>query len=92
MNKEELKELSLEETFTQIEEVFKKLQDKDITLEQSFDVYKDGMEMLEHARSVIDTVEKKVIELSGQNIEEVRITGSTNSIDCGEDEEDIPFK
>lgn len=67
MKAEELKELSLEDTFTQIDEVFEKLQSDEVSLEQSFEIYKEGMEMLEHARSVIDTVEKKVIELSANN-------------------------
>lgn len=70
MKSEEIKNLSLEDTFSQIEEVFKKLQNGEISLEESFEVYKEGMEMLEHAREVIDTVEKKVIQLSGAKEEE----------------------
>lgn len=70
MKTEEINQLSLEDTFTQIEEVFKKLQNAEISLEESFEVYKEGMEMLAHAREVIDTVEKKVIQLSGAKEEE----------------------
>lgn len=64
MSAETLKDLSLEDTFAKMDEVFEKLQSDEVSLEQSFEIYKEGMELLEHARGVIDTVEKKVVMLS----------------------------
>ena len=64
MKSADIKKLSLEDTFEEIDKIMVKLQDADAPLEESFDLYKEGMEMLNHCRQVIDTVEKKVIELS----------------------------
>jgi len=70
MTGEEIKDLSLEDTFTQIDDIMARLQDDTTSLEASFDLYKEGMEMLGHCKSIIDTVEKKVIALSGDIEEE----------------------
>lgn len=70
MKTADIKKLSLEETFEKIEDVMAALQDEDVALEESFTLYKEGMEMLSHCKEVIDTVEKKVIELSGDQEEE----------------------
>lgn len=67
---EDIKELTLEETFVKIDELMQKLSEEDVPLEESFDMYKDGMTMLNHCKQVIDKVEKKVIELSKADIEE----------------------
>lgn len=64
MANSELGKLSLEDTFTKIDEVMEALTDDKVSLEESFELYKSGMEMLKHAGDVIDTVEKRVIELS----------------------------
>lgn len=60
----ENKELSIEEAFAQIEQAIEKLEDESITLEDSFEVYKEGMELLKVAGSKIDRVEKKVLEIN----------------------------
>lgn len=63
----DIKGFSLEESFDKIDEIMEKLQDDNIPLEESFDLYKEGMDMLKHCREVIDDVEKKVIMLSGND-------------------------
>ena len=63
-SEEKLSEMSLEDTFSKIEEVMDMLQDDDIPLEESFKLYKEGMEMLNHCREVIDGVEKKIMMIS----------------------------
>ena len=68
---EEKKEMSLEETFEEIDSIMEKLQDEDISLEDSFVLYKSGMEMLGHCREVIDEVEKKV-KLLSENDEDIQ--------------------
>lgn len=68
-NKEEMKqerdqELSLEEAFVQIEEVIAHLETEEITLEQSFQEYNRGMQLLKHCNETIDQVEKKVLQIN----------------------------
>lgn len=70
MKSTEIKKLSLEETFDKIDDIMAKLQDDDTALEDSFSLYKEGMEMLNHCKDVIDDVEKKVIILSGSDKDE----------------------
>ena len=70
MKKEEIDKLSLEETFEEIDAIMEKLTDDELPLEDGFDLYKEGMDMLGHCKDVIDRVEKKVIELSAESGEE----------------------
>ena len=62
--------MTLEETFEKIDGIMEKLSDDEIPLEESFTVYKDGMELLDKCRKIIDDVEKKVEELSSGQDEE----------------------
>lgn len=64
--KEEEKEqsLSLEDAFSQIEEVIGRLETEDITLEQSFAEYNRGMALLAQCNETIDRVEKKVLKIN----------------------------
>ena len=61
----EEKELTLEEAFERLEETIEKLQAEDITLEDSFKEYKQGMEILKYCSDKIDRVEKKVLKIEG---------------------------
>ena len=54
------KKLSLEEKFDNLDEIIEKLEDKDISLDESFNIYAKGMELLKECNSDIDTIEKKV--------------------------------
>ena len=62
--------MTLEETFEKIDGIMEKLSDDEIPLEESFTVYKDGMELLDKCKKIIDDVEKKVEELSSGQDEE----------------------
>ncbi|MDE6993072.1 MAG: exodeoxyribonuclease VII small subunit [Lachnospiraceae bacterium] len=57
-------ELSLEEAFVQIEEVIAHLETEEITLEESFQEYNRGMQLLQHCNNAIDRVEKKVLQIN----------------------------
>ena len=57
-------ELSLEEAFVQIEEVIAHLETEEITLEESFQEYNRGMQLLRHCNDAIDRVEKKVLQIN----------------------------
>lgn len=60
----EVKDLSLEQAFAQLEDTISRLESSDITLEESFQEYKTGMELLKHCNDSIDKVEKQVLMLS----------------------------
>ena len=55
--------MTLEETFKKIDEVMEKLSDDGMPLEESFNVYKEGMELLDGCKKIIEDIEKKVEEL-----------------------------
>lgn len=69
MSKASEKELTLEENFIKLEETIAQLESEDISLEEAFQAYSQGMELLKSCNEQIDRVEKKVIVLS-QNGEE----------------------
>lgn len=64
MNKENMEEVTLEEAFELLEEKLAELESEDISLEDSFKVYKDGMDLLRQCYEKIDYVEKKVMEIN----------------------------
>lgn len=64
MQEESDKELNLEEAFEQLEKTAAALEQEDISLEESFRIYKDGMELLKKCNQAIDQVEKKVLILN----------------------------
>lgn len=64
MQKTDSKELNLEEAFEQLEETVAALEQEDISLEESFRIYKNGMELLKKCNQAIDQVEKKVLILN----------------------------
>lgn len=61
-NKEE--QMTLEEALNRLEEAVEKLQSEDISLENSFQVYKEGMEYVKLCSQTIDEIEKKVLMLN----------------------------
>jgi len=56
-------EFSLEKAFVELEKKVDALEDENITLETSFKLYKEGMELIEKCAKSIDSVEKKVLVL-----------------------------
>lgn len=56
--------MSLEENFVKIEEVIEKLEAEDISLEEAFAAYSEGMKLLQTCNAQIDKVEKKVMKLT----------------------------
>ena len=53
----------LEEAFDRIEALLTKLQDKDVTLEESFGLYQEGMGLLKLCNENIDHVEKQMLQI-----------------------------
>lgn len=54
---------TLEENFAKIEEILSELERSDISIEDAFNKYSDGVELLRQCDESIDKVEKKVLKL-----------------------------
>jgi exodeoxyribonuclease VII small subunit len=52
--------LTMEQHFQELETLLERLEDKDISLEESFGLYQEGMDHLKACNALIDQVEKKV--------------------------------
>ncbi len=52
--------VSVEQTFARLDELIGKLESPEITLEQSFQAYEEGMKLLKSCNDKIDRVEKQV--------------------------------
>ncbi len=57
------KEKNIEETFRDLEEIIKKLESGESSLEESFQYYETGMKLVKSCNDKIDKVEKKIIVL-----------------------------
>ncbi len=58
------RELTLDETFERLETAIGKLEQEDISLEESFQIYKEGMKLIQSCNEKIDKVEKEVLKLN----------------------------
>ena len=58
------KEFNLEEAFSALDETVMRLEQEDISLEESFAEYQKGMELLRKCNEALDKVEKKVLVLN----------------------------
>ena len=62
---EEKKEAkSIEETFGELDILAQKLEDRDTPLEESFRLYRQGMELLKDLSGRLDTLEKKMLQMN----------------------------
>ena len=57
-------EETLEEVFAQLDDLAEKLEDKETPLEESFRLYRQGMELLKDLNGRLDTVEKKMLQMN----------------------------
>lgn len=64
MDEGKLGELSLEESFQLLEELVAQMETRDITLEESFQKYQQGMALIKSCNDKIDRVEKKMLVLN----------------------------
>ena len=69
MEKEEKQ--SLDQMFGQLEEVIGKMEGEEVSLEESFELYSRGMNLLKQCSRAIDEVEKKdlVLDENGETHE-----------------------
>ncbi|MGN0168049.1 MAG: exodeoxyribonuclease VII small subunit [Acetatifactor sp.] len=64
VEKKETEELGLEENFTRLEQTIEQLENDEITLEDAFRAYSEGMSILKLCNEQIDRVEKQVLKLN----------------------------
>lgn len=61
---------SIENNFEALEDIISKMQSGDTTLEQSFDLYNKGLELVKSCNGQIEEIEKKIeIIKEGQAVE-----------------------
>ncbi|MBO4336630.1 MAG: exodeoxyribonuclease VII small subunit [Lachnospiraceae bacterium] len=63
------KDMSFEQQFERLDELVEKMEDEDTTLEESFESYKEGMMLVKSLNSMIDKIEKEVMELAEEEEE-----------------------
>ncbi len=56
--------LTLEDHFEKLEQTIGRLEEEDISLEEAFRAYSEGMRLLKECNDQIDRVEKKVLKLT----------------------------
>jgi exodeoxyribonuclease VII small subunit len=54
---------TMEEAMKALDEMVQQLESREISLEDSFKVYQEGMELLKYCNSKIDKVEKKMLQM-----------------------------
>ena len=57
-------EKTISEAFAQLDVLAQKLEDRETSLEDSFLLYKQGMELLKYCSEKLDTVEKKMLQMN----------------------------
>ncbi len=58
--------MSIEEKFAKLEEALNRMESEELSLEESFRIYKEGMELLKQCNDDIDKVEKQVMALNAE--------------------------
>lgn len=60
---------TIEENFEQLEVILKEMQSQEVTLDKSFELYNQGLKLVQECNSQIDMIEKKmkVIEEDQEN-------------------------
>lgn len=56
-------EKNIEDVFQELDVIAEKLESSDTSLEDSFRLYKKGMELLKYCGGKLDTVEKKMLQM-----------------------------
>lgn len=69
MSKEKEENRTLQDIFLQLDEVIEGMEQEEVSLEESFELYHKGMEMLKLCNDKIDKVEKKMLLLDDEGEE-----------------------
>ncbi len=58
------KNVSLEERFEHIENIIDSMESGDVTLDHSFELYKNGLEEIKAANAILDNMEQAMLKLN----------------------------
>ncbi|MCC8050052.1 MAG: exodeoxyribonuclease VII small subunit [Clostridiales bacterium] len=58
-------DLSLEASFEKLDGLLERLEDREIPLEEAFTLYQQGVELIRRCNEKIDTVDKKILVMTG---------------------------
>ncbi len=61
------KSSSLEDTFEKIDDILRQMESGELTMNESFKKYKEGIELVKKCNSMIDKVEKEMVILNDDN-------------------------
>ncbi len=70
LNARDMQELSLDEGLTLLEDTLQMLEEGGLSLEESFKLYKKGMELIKICDAKVDRVEKQIIILEKEDGDE----------------------
>ena len=60
----DISKLSFEQAIKKLTDIVSKIEDGQVSLEQSLAQYEQGMELIKHCRSILQKAEKKIEEIS----------------------------
>ncbi len=63
---EPVPEMSLEQGFARLEELTEKMESGDLTLEEMYSLYREGLEIVKVCSGKIDTVEKNMLLMDAE--------------------------
>ena len=66
----EVKDMTMEETFAQLQATLKSLEAGDLSLEDNFKLYEQGLSLVKAADEKLDAIEKKLIVLEQEAAEQ----------------------
>ncbi len=55
---------TLEQSFEKLEQIIENLENGDVSLEDSFKLYNEGMKLIQNCNQQLDKVEKKIVVLN----------------------------
>ena len=61
------KKLNIEEHFTNIEEIIEKMESNTSSLDETFELYKKGLDEIKQANQALDKIEKEMLVLNAEN-------------------------
>ena len=61
MNKNDLKDLSYEELIKKLDECVEKLEDKDLSLDEAINTYKEGLEISQLCKEKLEVAKQAVV-------------------------------
>ena len=59
---------NLEDTFNKLEAVLNEMEQGELTLDESFKKYKEGMELLNKCNTMLDKVEKQIVIIDDNGV------------------------